>query len=116
MWEKEPHPSFIISDPTKDRMRVLVVNATTCRNTTFDKSCVLAPGDHPTISHSSYIIYQLAETWPDQELEARYGRGRIDLLDPLVESVLGRILMGAAKSPVLVPRYKDLLRSQGLIS
>ena len=98
-----------------DREHVVIANVTTLRGKFADHSCVLNVGDHPLITHESYIRYNEAHFVTMDQLDACCSEGHIEICDSFAAGVMERILDGAGKTKHLEIGIKDLLRQQGLI-
>ncbi len=63
MPSPDKHHLFVVmNDPCPDKL-CLVISITTIHDgRAFDPACVLQAGDHPFITHPSYVKYRLAET------------------------------------------------------
>lgn len=59
--EGAKHCYFVISKEDSDG-NVLVVNRSTYRGLKMDDpTCILSPGDHPSVTQTSYIVYRYAK-------------------------------------------------------
>jgi hypothetical protein len=97
------HLHVIMNDPVdyskKGGPTVLLVNFCTFDgNGTHDSTCLLNVGDHPFISHPTYVAYEHACLKLVQPLIAGIGDRRIRSTDPVSERVYERILDGLKKS------------------
>ena len=71
---KGDHLFFVILGPVdidySQKQQFISVNATTIRpDIPYDDACILNPGDHPLITHKSYIAYRYARTDTAAHLE-----------------------------------------------
>jgi hypothetical protein len=110
-WRKDEdsptfHLRFVITDPDVDGM-VLVVGMSTVRGTgREDLSCVLQPGDHPSVDHPSLVRYDRAIEISFMKLIQEKLRGEITLVDNLPPNVTRRIQEGARKSTALRQKFR----------
>ena len=88
------HPWIIINDPSQHDGTALYVNITSVRGGRFeDLTCVLQSGEHPAVSHSSYI---------------RFDGAKAALVSQLSEAArLGLIKPGAKASAQLVNKIRQ---------
>lgn len=114
-WSWGGHIWVVISDPAQDPDQVLIVNFTENR-AWQDKSCVVTVGDHPSIYKETCVFYAKAQLSSNLELDAAVASGQIVLDEPVSQSLLEQIRLGAAKSNRLAFKHKDLLLAQGLIT
>ncbi|CAN1562583.1 hypothetical protein MCEMIH16_02733 [Caulobacteraceae bacterium] len=63
-----------------------------------DPSCVLNVGDHPFITHPSYMLYRLAETVGAPMIQDRIGKNIYIPREDFVEPVFKRIADGLFNS------------------
>jgi hypothetical protein len=106
----DDHLWVVISDPERNpHDPVVLVNLATYKQH-LDKSCILQPGDHPYINHTTIISYRDARV---------FSRGQIladmQLRTPFRPNILRRIIQGAAKTDYLIEEYRLILVKQGLI-
>jgi len=108
------HLWIIISDPSIDPDNVLIVNLTS-QASGKDQSCVLGPGDHPWIRHSTCVNYQDSRlTTLKKLIAARDGRALI-LNAPLDSAVLKKIRDCSLNSTKMSLDHADILIKQGLV-
>ncbi len=109
------HLFFVISDPSIDRQRVLVVPLMTWDEDYKESTCILRPGEHRFVRHDSYVDYGCAEQVAAGYIEERLASGEFRGHDPAGPELLGRIREGAAKSDRLKLLFLDVLEEQGLV-
>ena len=103
------HLHVVLSYPT-DEGKVLVANLTTYRGKSHeDVSCILSVGDHPDITHESWVVYDNAKLYDSAYLL------KIGLADSLTPIALARVLDGAMQGDRIKMSHYELLRDQGLI-
>lgn len=103
-----PHFYIVMAEDTSDG-QVLVVNATTKRNTS-DLSCILNPADHNYIKHDSVINYADARELDKNSLDTWINNPNdpdIKPDNPVSANVLSRILAGARTTNALKRRFKQ---------
>ncbi|MEX2119929.1 MAG: hypothetical protein WD847_10080 [Pirellulales bacterium] len=110
----DDHLWMIISDPGLDKSKVLLVNLTTWR-ADKEQTCLVNPGDHPSVQHNSCIYYRGSRVHSDAHLNSMLNLGRIVLQDPLADSLLARIREGAARSLLMRLEHGQILFDQGLV-
>jgi hypothetical protein len=112
--DSDRHLWVVLSDPEKNPEQVLLVNMTTS-DERKEKVCLLAPGDHPWITHQTCINFGDAVlTTLTKLLEAKDG-GAVKLQEPLSEAVVKRILMAVPNSTRIALENAELLQDQGLV-
>lgn len=90
---------------------VLAVNVSSIREKgTYDGTCVLRAGDHPFITHDSYIRYKDAVVMRVEKLISAVNSGEITVMENVSDEVFGRILAGFEKSEYTKTNIKKLLR------
>jgi hypothetical protein len=91
-------------DPLTNRNRVAVVNITTVRTKLFDNTTVLNSGDHPRITHQSYVRYQGANFEFVDDIEQK-GKAVESFKTALFRKIFERIFEGKKLSPDVVREY-----------
>ena len=111
------HLWVVISDPSKDKDNVLLVNFSSVKpGVHFDPACVLYAGDHPFITTNTFVYYDHAQIQSNGALERQVASGTIRIpFGPVSPEVLQRIRDGARTSKFLNRGYRQLLKDQGLI-
>ena len=106
------HLWIVISDPSVDSEKVLIVNLTTWKEEK-DQSCILEEGEHPFISHKSVISYADAQDTSIENLTAVQDSNQIVLRKPVDDAILTRIRDGLWRSPHSKQGHKAILNEQG---
>jgi len=116
--ERDPaldnHIQIVLSDPTKDPSRVIVVNLTSWK-AGKDSTCIILGGAHRHIHKTSCIPYYWTKMMSLADLETLFGAGLIRLCGALPPEILKKILMGASATDDMPTDCRDVLRQQGLI-
>lgn len=60
----------------------------------YDGACVLDVGDHPFITHKSYMLYRMAETIRAEQIAKRIGQNYYIPKEDFESSVFNRIVAG----------------------
>jgi len=76
------HVWMIISEPARDRTKVLMVSFTTWQPH-LDQACILEAGEHPFVVHRTVVDYSRAKIVTDVQLESLRRAGRLQFLDSL---------------------------------
>jgi hypothetical protein len=108
------HLWVIISDPSQDASKVLIVSLTTYKPKK-ESVCLLNVGDHPFIKHLTCVAYNLANAPSIVQLEQARDRGDLIPGIPVSAEILSRIREGAALSTKLSIEYGEILDSQGFL-
>lgn len=107
------HLWMVVSDPSIDSKRVLIVNLTSwCEDK--DHSCVLGPGDHPYVRHRSCVNYGGAKVVSAAEIERLLEAGRLASHTPISSELLTRIRQAVPASRMALG-HVALLEKQGLV-
>jgi hypothetical protein len=113
-----PHLWIIISDPTQNKDKIIIVNVSTWRDKALifnDPSCILKKGEHSFVKQKSYIYYKEAIITSEVSLEAGFNGGVLTPSEDCSSLLLERILMGAADSQFTPNKVISILQEQGLI-
>ncbi len=108
------HLWVVISDPRTDAQRILIVNLTSW-NRDKDGACILKPGDHPFIHHTTCVSYQDAKIVRDGFLEQGLRSGLIFPQEPASDDLVEAIIRGAGISQFLPLGCRDVLVQQKLL-
>jgi hypothetical protein len=95
------HLWMVITHPDGADGRFIMVNMTSLRLWTVDRSCILHVGDHPLVRHDSVIAYGDAEEWWERGecgYDDRLALQMIQPNAPLDIAVLRRVQDGASAS------------------
>ncbi len=120
-WAVDPNENYnyhllvLISDPAKNPDKVVMVTFTTWEKYK-DDTCLLEPGDHPFIKHTTSVKYDgLNEILSVEKIENLLSRGKLERKDPLSEQVLEKILRGACETKFIPNGHWLILNEQGLV-
>ncbi len=108
------HLWVVISDAIRPGEGVAIVNFTTW-DPDKDPSCRLDRGDHPFIEHATCVSYRDARIVAMDVLNSLEQQVSIVRKSPVSDRILGRIRVGAASSPFLPIKIRQLLMDQNLI-
>jgi hypothetical protein len=86
-----------------------MVPACTLTGSTYDKSCILKPGDHPFIVHDSFIDCVFARIEPASKLQKGIAAGIFVDNGPITVAVGERVLAAVKKSPFTKNFVKSFL-------
>jgi hypothetical protein len=109
----DDHLWIVLSDPAIDRVNVVLVCLLSWQPH-HDQACILEPGDHPFVKHSTCVHYPWARTVTDARLEELKRDGKLRLRPPLLADVLDRVRTSAASGDIPTECY-DILRRQGFV-
>jgi len=109
------HLFFIVSDPSLDRGQVLVVPMMTWDADYKESTCLVNPGQHPFVKHTSYINYSCAQLTSADLIEERLASGDFRAHAAASPDLLEEIRRGAERSDFLELGYRDILEEQGLV-
>jgi len=107
------HLWVVVSDPSIDPDRVIIINMTTDRG--IDRSCILSPGDHSFVEHQTCMRYDMARIVSGADLERHVSSNVIRLQEQVSTAILERIRQGAAVTDRIPFGCKQVLIEQGLI-
>lgn len=117
----DSHLWFIISDPAIDASQVVWVNLTSYdpngsqTDAHNDPSCIIMPGEHGHVQHSTCVSYHGAHWGSISQLETRKKKGRLKLCRELAsKALLAKMRYGASTSPHLKFEAWQILEEQGL--
>lgn len=80
----------------------------------YDPSCMLSAGDHPFITHPSYLLYRMAETIRSAQIVTRIGQKYYIPKDDFEESVFQKIVDGLYSSPETKGRVLRYAKANGI--
>jgi hypothetical protein len=117
--ETIPHLWFVISDPTQDSDRLLIVNLTSYDASerpgpTNDPACVLAAGEHSFVRRSTCVAYYFAQLASDQFLMHRLGQKTIRMDAPADSPLLTKMRERAGDSRFMTNEHYQVLTDQNL--
>ena len=107
----DQHLWIIVSDPRLFPDCVVIVNLSSSTNKTYDPACALKAGDHPFITHATFVYYRRAQVVTLQQLSDAV----ISHKASVNAGVLARIREGANKTHMLPRKIKQHLIDQGII-
>jgi hypothetical protein len=110
----DAHLWIVISDPSKDSERVILVSATTYESHK-ESVCLLEAGDHPAISHKTCIAYNETRMTSLEKLRALQQGGHLRVQPPVSNAVLARIRDGVSNSRRIKYKYVEILLEQEVI-
>jgi len=111
----DSHLWIVISDPSIDAKRILIVNFTTLRADS-DRACVLNAGEHPFVKHETCVNYGGAKIVSKATIEHLMSKGLRLPHASLSGHLLKRIRDGAAASTRMSLDNADIMIEQGLIN
>jgi hypothetical protein len=110
----DDHLWVILSDPTKDAQRVLLVSLTTAAPHK-ESVCLIQPDEHPWVRHETCVAYDKAKAVSLDQLSDLKNKGFIQLQAPVSAILLQRIRDRAGDSVDLAMELADILSEQGLV-
>jgi hypothetical protein len=111
--EVPKHLYIVVSDPSQDNENILIANVTS--DGSWDDSCVLVPGDHPSIKHESYVNFQRAKCVTRDGIRSGHDSGIFSFDVALSPEVLDKVRKGAGNSRFLAKKFRKLHEEQGLL-
>ena len=115
LTEVDRHLWVILSDPSKDDQKVVIVSLTTL-GPYKDQACIIRRGSHPWVTHDTCVAYDFARIVKLADLVALKNAGKIRLQDPLSSALLEHIRQSAADSTRFPMGCADILIDQGLLN
>ncbi len=109
------HFWVVLSDPSKDDGRVLVVNWTT-HEAYKEQTCILEAGEHACITRRSCVYYIGAKIERLASLQLAEAANNIEVKGTLDPVVLQKIREGAGKSDNILKDGPLLLKSLGFLA
>lgn len=104
------HLFAILNDPCPQGMCLLAMVTTIKDKRPYDATCILTAGDHPFITHPSYVLYRLAsEVRADHirnMLEKQYYRPKEDFASAVLQRVADGVYASDETRPS-VARYAN---------
>ena len=111
------HTWVVLSDPTLDPGRVLIVSFTSyAAGLDLDASCVVEPAEFALLTNRSCLYYADVREASVPALQAIRAAGRLQPRSPVPDALLQRIRDGAIASDECKEKHKKLLRDQGLVA
>lgn len=110
----DDHLWVVLSDPTKDEVRVLIVSLTTATSYK-EQVCLIQAGQHPWVRHESCVAYDKAKVVTLVQLLSLKDQGLIEMQAPISMGLLKQIRDRAGDSVELPMEMADLLSRQELV-
>jgi hypothetical protein len=113
-----PHLWVIVSDPTQDKNKIVIVNVSTWRDKAVifnDPSCIIENGEHSFIKQKSYIVYKEALIVAESALQDGFKGGVLTSWEDCSTQLLEKILTGATVTQHLSNEVIGILQEQGII-
>jgi len=110
----DDHLWVVLSDPTKDPTRVLIVSLTTATDYK-ERVCLIQAGQHPWVRHESCVAYDKAKVVALSHLLALKDQGLIELQTAISAQLLQQIRDRAGDSVDLPMEMADILSQQELV-
>ncbi len=108
------HLWVIVSDPSQDADRLVIVSFTTYGRYK-DQTCAVRPGDHPFVTRDTLVCYSDARIATNAQLELLVTKGLMKRNKPVSAELLERIRQGAWKSDEISLEAREVLVDQGMI-
>ena len=108
------HLYVVISDPSKDQSRVLLVSLTSFKPKE-ESCCIVNKGEHPFVQHRSCIRYKDAIMPSVGQLVKLLEGSLFTKRESVLVALLARIRGGACQSEFLPEECRRLLQEQSLI-
>jgi hypothetical protein len=110
----DPHLWIVISDPAKDKSRLVAVNVTSQR-IDKDQSCVIYAGEHEFITRESVVLFSGARIVPESAILGAVSAALLKFQKRVSAGLLSRIRLAAGKTIHLPLAAKRILQSQDII-
>ncbi len=88
---------------------VLLASVTTYEDEK-DSTCILEPGDHPFVRHTSCISYRHVRIVSRATLQTLIDKGRLATQPSLAQPVLDRVIAGMRRSPEIRSEVREWIR------
>lgn len=111
----DPHPNIIASNPIADPERIVVVNVSSYPTVGDTQSYTLEKGEHPMISHTSYIRCEDSALLTLGELQERVSRGKILPSRVLSDRSLQKVQRALDESRRARREVQAVIRAQGVV-
>ncbi len=112
--DADAHLWIVLSDPSIDPEKVLIVNLTTL-DARKEQICVLNRGDHPWIKHETCVNFADSIITTLAKLNAARAGGALQMRAPLSPGLLKKIREAVLDSERIPMDNADVLIEQGLI-
>ncbi len=105
------HLFFVLTQPFGEPPVVIMVNISTVRGLRFeDHTTILDCGDHPYITHRSFVAFDYARKIRVDVIEQKINEGSTQLMDDLSDDIVQRILEGFLRSSRTPSDLKSICR------
>jgi hypothetical protein len=108
------HLWVVVSDPGKNRDRVLLVSMTSYHVTKED-ACLIDAGEHPKVKHKTCISYKPARQTSLENLDRLRDSGYLKMQEPVSPELLERIRRGISRSKRIDLEHVELMEEQALL-
>lgn len=118
-------PSGPISDPSRkhlhvvltesfgDAGQVLVTSIASIRSRKYDDTCILEPGDHPFLTHHSYVLYRSTRLMEVKRIKQCLKSVEFVQHDDIREEIYKRIVIGLFDSKATPQFAKTTMQDIG---
>lgn len=76
-----------------------------------DPACIIEAGEHPFITHKSYVAYKETVQFSEEQLNKLFLTGKCIPRDSVTDTLLRRIKAGASKSRKIAPFMLDFFKN-----
>jgi hypothetical protein len=114
----DDHLWVVISDPVsyeKDQVVIVCFNSYIEGRPGHDDTCILHPGDHPSITRPTFVNYRRARWIPKDALERLLSYDTIRRRADLQPHILKAVQQGAGESRHIREKFRMLLTKQGIV-
>jgi hypothetical protein len=109
-----PHLFTIMNNPCKDALCLLVMMTSIKPGRAYDPACILQVGDHPFVTHSSYILYRTASQVRAAHISNMVEKGYYGVKDDMPEPTFARLAAGLHASENISGTMLRYARSIGI--
>lgn len=106
------HLWVVLTDTCQNGLNLLVPIAT--QRAKPDRTCLLGLGDHPFITHPSYVLYQMLKLWAAESVKTQCLKKIIRFEGQLDGRVFARISMGVTESRHSTPKMRTYYAEQAI--
>lgn len=111
------HLNIVLFDPNQfpdlgygNRLCIVKVNITTLhKDKYFDPACIVSKGEHPFVTHDSFVLYQKLEIEDFAHVHKCVNEGPWRPADPISAELLLRMQQGVKTSSDTPRKYKKYL-------
>jgi hypothetical protein len=108
------HLYMVISDPSVDSERIVLVNFTSF-DVDEEDCCIAQKGEHPFLTRKSCVRYKDARITSTSAVDKLVAGGKMRQHKPLSDGLLKRVRDGASNSDFLPEGCRKILEDQELI-